>query len=114
MNIRKTFKAIMVPRFSTEEVESSRLRSNLIFEASSFFFDDGKKGYPTLVLGWITTTRDHLIRAAWNKYGECTVQGKRIKSFDLIRPTQGEIDSARSIAESMVAGLIVIIICIIF
>ncbi len=114
MNIKEISKAIMVPRFSTEEIEGSKLRGGLSFRSTTLFFDDLKPGLPTLVLGYVTTKKKNSIHATWNKYGECFVQRKRIKSFDLIRPTQREIDSQKTFGEALLVGVIVIIICIIF
>jgi hypothetical protein len=114
MNIKTIIGDFFYPRFSTAEIESSKLKCNLEFEATGFYYDDEKRGFPTHILGYIKTRKGHLLHASYNKYGECTIKGKRIKSFDLVRPSQKEIDAASSIVTSLFIGVIVITVCAIF
>jgi len=102
MSIKKTIREFFDPRFSTEEVENSKLKCNLPFESSDMFYDDLKRGYPTTILGAIKTPAGILMQVSWNQHGECTNQGVRLESFDMVRPTQKEIDSARPILVSSV------------
>ena len=100
MIFKKTFSDLFNPRFSTGEIESSKLKCNLHFETTDLYFDDLKRGYPTHILGFVKTKRGIKIRSAWNQQGECWVTGIRVKSFDMIRPTQREMDSAKTVAIS--------------
>lgn len=114
MSISLIFREITEPRFSTEEMETSRTKCFFDFEISSMYYDDERHHLPTHAFGWVLPPRSKPIRARWNKHGECLVNSVRLTAFDLVRQTQKEIDSARAICESLLAGLVVIIICIIF
>jgi len=100
MIFKKTFSDLFNPRFSTDEIESCKLKCNLHFETTDLYFDDLKPGYPTHILGFIKTPRGIDIFASWNQNGECSVNSLRVKSFDMIRPTQREMDSAKTVAIS--------------
>lgn len=114
MSIKKFIRDFFEPRFSTQEIENSKLKCNLSFSTTDMFYDDEKRGFPTHILGNVKTQRGILLPASWNQRGECTVKGKRVRSFDMVRPTQSEMDSAKSVFTSLVVALIVILVCIIF
>lgn len=114
MSIKKIIREFFEPRFSTQEIESSKLKCNLRFETTDLFYDDGKRGFPTHILGYVKTRPGRLLSASWNQHGECTVKGIRVKSYDMVRPTQSQMDSGKSVITSLVVGLIVILVCIIF
>lgn len=114
MSIKKIIREFFDPRFSTQEIENSKLRCNLQFTTNDMYFDDEKRGFPTHICGTIKTGRGNIILASWNQHGECTVKGKRIKSFDMVRPTQKEIDSSRPILVSTVVLFFASIIYAIF
>lgn len=113
MNISTKPKQKSKLRFSTEEVENSRIRCGCEFKISSLLFDD-TPNFPVRVLGYIRTNQGHQILATWNQYGECTFEGQRIKSFDLIKRQVGDEVSMKMIDESLVIGPVVILFCIIF
>jgi len=114
MSFKTIIRNFFDPRFTTEEVENSKLKCNFHFESTDMFFDDEKRGFPTNILGVIKTPAGTLLSVSWNQHGECTSQGIRLKSFDLVRPTQKEIDSARPVLTILTIGLIVIVASIIF
>lgn len=114
MNFKKIISEFFDPRFSTDEIENSKLKCNLSFETTGMFYDDEKRGFPTHILGIVKTKRGIPLHASWNQHGECTVKGIRVKSFDLVRPTQSQMDSGKSVLTSLVVGLIVITVCAIF
>ena len=93
MIFKKFIRNFFDPRFSTSEIETSRLKCNLSFSTNDMYFDDRRRGYPTHICGIVKTRRGVIIIASWNQHGECKVKGVRVKSFDLVRPTQSEIDS---------------------
>ena len=114
MSIKKIVREFLDPRFSTQEIENSRLRSNLNFDLVDFYYNDEKEGYPTHVSGTIKTGHGIIIQANWDQHGECTVKGKRIRSFYLIRETRSEIDSSRTIGTVTLVGLLALLIRAIF
>lgn len=117
MDIKNTIKDFVEPRFSTEEMERSTLRCGLPdFKVSGMYYDDELSGFPSHAFGHILTPDGYTIQTYWNKHGECMVKGRRQIAFDLIKPTRirQEEDSARAVCASLIVGLIVIWICIIF
>jgi len=97
MNFKQIIKEIMNPRFSIEEMENSHTKCGCEFKITTLFFDDNKRHFPTQVLGWIDPEQGNKIMATWNLRGECFVNGNRIKSFNLIKSTQKEIDAIRTV-----------------
>lgn len=114
MNIKQTLSEITNPRFTTEEMETSRTYCGCAFEITSLIFDDNKPHTPTIAIGYVFTPEKKRINANWNKNGECRVDGIRMKAYDLVSAAQQEIAAARNVSVSMLLGLIVIIICAIF
>lgn len=114
MNLKRIITEIFDPRFSTEEIQNSKLKYGITFEVTDLFFDDEKPHFPTHILGVVKTQNGIRIQCSWNRHGECTHQGNRVKSFDLIRPTQGEIDSARTVGTSLMVFIVLIIISNLF
>jgi hypothetical protein len=92
-------------RFSTEEMENSRLRCGCEFNITSLFFGD-MPNFPLRVLGYIRTNQGHQIRATWDQYGECTIEDQRIKSFDLIKRYEGDEVLLKIDDESLSFGLV--------
>jgi len=113
MNISTKPKQKSKLRFSTEEVENSRIRCGCEFKISSLLFDD-TPNFPVRVLGYIRTNQGHQILATWNQYGECTFEGQRINSFDLIKKSECDEVSMKMIDESLVIGVGVVLFSIIF
>jgi len=114
MNIKTIIREFFDPRFSTLEIEKSKLRCNLSFGTTDMYFDDEKRGFPTHVVGFIKTRRGHCLPSSWNKYGECKMNGKRIKAFDLVRPSRLETAPARPVINSILFVMIIILVGIIF
>jgi len=100
-------------RLSVAEMETSKTRCNCDFVITSLFFDE-KHGYPVRAQGEVHTKLGRLITVIWNQYGECTFEGQRIKSFDLIKKSECEEVSIKMVDESLAIGLGVILFCIIF
>ncbi len=114
MRILKVLREIHDPRFSTEEMETGKLKCGFDFKITSMFFDDERPGLPSHAFGYVKPPNSSPIQAVWNCHGECLVNSTRLKSFDLQRTTQDYIDSATLVGESMVVGFVVIVVCVIF
>jgi hypothetical protein len=114
MSILSTLREIQDPRFSTEEMETSKLKCGFDFKITSMYYDDLQKGLPSHAFGWVHPPNSVPIPAYWSKHGECMINSMRVKSFDLHRNTQNYIDSATIAGESLLVGFIVIVICVIF
>ena len=97
MKFKQIIKKIMNPRFSVEELENSHTKCGWEFKITTMFFDDNKRHFPTQALGWIDPVQGNKIIATWNLRGECFVNGRRIKSFNLIKSTQKEIDAIKPV-----------------
>jgi hypothetical protein len=114
MTFKTTIRNFFDPRFSTEDVENSKLKCNLHFRTLDMYFDDKKKGFPTHIIGVVKTPAGALLKVSWNQHGECVSEGIRLHSFDLVRPTQKEIDAARPLMTSMVILFIASVVYAIF
>jgi hypothetical protein len=114
MSFLSTLREIHDPRFSTEEMETSKLKCGFDFKITSMYYDDQQKGMPSHAFGFVRPPNCPPFLATWNRYGECLVNSTRIKSFDLQRSTQNYIDSATIAGESLLVGFLVIVICVIF
>ena len=114
MKILAILYAIHNPRFTTEEMESSKLKCGFHFEISSMYYDDLKKDLPSHAFGWVIPPVGKPIRAVWDRNGQCLVDQVRMLTYDLARPTQSEIDSYRAIGESFALAILTIIISLIF
>ncbi len=95
MNINKKLREIVNQRLSLEELEKSQTRCGCEFQIKTMFFDDLKPHYPTLVLGIINTQKGKKVLAKWNQYGQCWISNTRIKSYDLLTPSQKVIEEAK-------------------
>lgn len=109
MNINKIFKEFVNPRLTTQEMENSQTKCGCEFQIITMFFDDNKPHLPTMAIGKINTGQGLKIPATWNQYGECTVNSRRVKSFDLIAPSQKEIDEAKPVIVALVSVVLTII-----
>ena len=78
-------------------MEKCQTRCGCEFKITSLFFDDLKPHCPTLVLGFINTSKGKKVLAKWNQYGQCWVSNNRHESFDLITPSQKVINEAKQI-----------------
>ena len=108
MNINKTIKEIINPRFSIDEIENGHTKCGFEFKITALFFDDNKRHSPTKALGWIDPVQESKIVATWNQHGECWVNGNRIISFDLIRPTQKEIGALSPVFLGMITIILLL------
>jgi len=113
MNIKQIASEIANPRFTTEEMETSHTRCRFEFKITSMLFDD-KPRFPTRAYGNVKTDCGHVINVNWNEHGECHHQNNRMTAFDLVRPTQGEIDSAKIIGGATLLTIGAILITSIF
>jgi hypothetical protein len=111
-NIYKFLKQTFNPRLSTRDMETSPTRCGCEYRISTMDFGDHKPHFPTLAIGAINTGQGWTIRATWNQYGECTVEKRRIRSFDLVTPAQKEINDAKPVFIFFAAFLLFIIISI--
>ena len=110
MNIKKTIKEIINPRFSIDEIENSHTKCGFEFKITALFFDDNKRHFPTKALGWIDPVQESKIIATWNQHGECWVNGNRIISFDLVRPTLKEIEALKPVFMGMIFIILLLIL----
>ena len=100
-------------RLSVLEMETSKTSCKCDFMITSLFFDK-KPGYPVRAHGAVRTKLGRIITVNWNQYGECTCEDQRIKSFDLIKRSEGDEVSLKMVDESHGSGLGVIRLSIIF
>lgn len=82
-------------RFTTEEIEKCKTRCGSDFKITSMYFEDHKPHFPTMVIGDINTDQGWKISATWNQFGECTIKGLRMNSFDLINSNRNKIDEVK-------------------
>jgi hypothetical protein len=92
VNVNKIFKKTINQRLSTEEMENSQTKCGLKIKITLMFFDDHKPNFPSMIIGRIYIDQKQERIAKWNQYGECTVNSRRAKTFDLITPPQKKID----------------------
>lgn len=115
MKISEALSAFHNPRFTTEEMETSDTACGFDFRISQLFYDDNQPGYPSHALGIvIAPISGRPMAAHWDRNGKCTVAALPVKSFDLRRPTQSQIDCYRMIGEGFIVAAVTILICIIF
>lgn len=114
MNIKTIWKEFFNPRFSTSEMENSKTRSGVKFEIATLIFDDKRQHYPTRALGRVTISASIKQIVVWDQHGECMKDGKRLPEYDLIRPTQKEIDASKPAFIAMVGLFLMLIITLIF
>ena len=110
MKIRIIIREIINPRFSIDEMENSRTQCGCELKITSMFFDDNKRHFPTKAIGWIGPVQGSKIIATWNQHGECLVNGRRIKSFDLVKPTKKELDAVRPVFLEMISIVTLLIL----
>jgi hypothetical protein len=76
-------------------------------------FDDGLCNYPISAMGNIKFPNATRTKARWNQCGECMVNGKREKQYDLIRPGHKAVEKdTNGIIPAMACGLGVILLII--
>lgn len=114
MKIKTIWKEFFNPRFSTEELENSKTRSGVKFEIATMIFEDKREHFPTRTLGRVTLKTGSTLIVVWDQHGECWYIGKRLPQFDLIRPTQKEIDASKPAFIAMLGLFIMTIITLIF
>ena len=108
MKFKQTIKEIINPRFSIDEIENGHTKCGFEFKITAMFFDDIKRHFPTKALGWIDPVQESKIIATWNQHGQCWVNGKRIISFDLVRPTQKVIDAIKPVFLGMITIILLL------
>lgn len=113
MNIKTLLHKFFNPPFSTSEMESSRTRSGVEFNIATMIYDDDIRYCPVTALGCVKTPKGHLLHVNWDRDGHCRDNGLRMTDFDLIRPTQNEIDSAKIVGGSVLTILVIVIFSII-
>lgn len=94
-NINNQITEIYNTRFTTEEVEKGKTRCGNDFKIISLYFEDNKPHFPTSAIGYINTDQGWKINATWNQFGECTIGGLRMISFDLINSNRKKIDEVK-------------------
>lgn len=113
MNLKRIITEFFNPRFSTEEIENSKLKPGLLLDLTGFSYADKKPGFPTLATGYVHTRKGHILRCNWDQHGKCFSNNKRVKLYDLIRPTRQKIDSSRTVGSLFIVGVFMILILII-
>jgi hypothetical protein len=109
MKLKKIIKEFIKPRLTTPQMENSPTRCGCDHRVQSLLFDDSKPRFPTSAMGYIDTGLGGRIMATWNQHGECTVNCRRMTSFDLVTPTHKEIEEAKPVFIGMFIFLMVII-----
>ena len=97
MKLQKIIKEFIKPRLTTHQMENSPTRCGCDHRVLTMFYDDSKPHFPTSALGSIDTGQGWKILATWNQHGECTVNFRRMTSFDLVTPAQREIEEAKPV-----------------
>ena len=97
-NINNQMIEISNTRFTTEDMEKGKTRCGNNFKITSMYFEDLKPHFPTMAMGYINTDQGWKINAIWNQFGECTIGGLRMISFDLINSNQKKEDEAKPMA----------------
>jgi len=106
-----TPKEFFNPRYSTAEMENSKIRNgNFNYQKVHMFFDDKKEGLPTRTIGRVWKTGEKSELVTWNQFGECWMNNARFRECDMIRPNQPEIEMARALC----ATLTLLLICFVF
>jgi hypothetical protein len=95
--------------FSTDDFEKGKTKCGLLHKITSLSYDDNIPHFPTRSLGCIYVPSGSPIIAKWNLHGECTVQGKRLKAFDLIKPSQQKAVEKRRATLAFV-GIVLILV----
>jgi len=95
--------------FSTDDLEKGKTRCGLPHKITSLFYDDNILHFPTRSLGCIYVQGRSPINAKWNLHGECTVQGKRLKAFDLIKPSQQKAVEKRRAALALISIVLILV-----
>jgi len=114
MAIKQITKEIIYPRFTTEEMETSRTQCGCVYGITHLFYDDGGRNFPTKAIGYITDQSKGLTISTWNKYGENTTAGKRMKEFDLVRLKQKKVDAAKPFLFGLIHFALTMIITLIW
>ena len=83
--LKRISRKFWIPRFTISEYELSLTREGYSHSIDIIKFDDGVSHCPSEVSGIVFKKDLEAIEVKWNKYGECTIKGKRIKNFDLVR-----------------------------
>ncbi len=90
-------------------MEESPTRCGFDHKILSLFYDDSKPHFPTAAMGCIDTGQGWKIIATWNQNGECTVNFRRMTSFDLVTPAQREFEEAKPVFIGMFIFFMIII-----
>ena len=106
-------KETLNPRLTTHEMENSQTRCGCDYQITELNFGDDKPHLPVLAIGDVNSGRGWIHDVTWNRYGECTVGLRRIRSFDLITPTQEEINQAKPAMAFLLLFILFVIISII-
>lgn len=116
MHFKNKLREILEPRLSTKEMENCHTKCGFDIEITSLHYDDEIPNFPSHAFGNLKISGSNNNYAKWNKYGECMVGRIRLASFDLVRSNTvlKEEYSSGIIGEALLAGLVVIIVCIIF
>jgi hypothetical protein len=109
MKLQKIIKEFIKPRLTTPQMENSPTRCGCDHRVQSLLFDDSKPRFPTFAMGYIDTGLGGKILATWNQHGECTVNCRRMTSFDLVTPAQRELEEAKPVLIGMLIFLIFIL-----
>jgi len=110
MEVKLWFKNLFNPPFTTEDFENSKMQSGIEFSFTAMHFEDGESSHPTRVVGYINDQYNGITKTTWNRYGENTTSGKRVKAFDLFRPSRREIESSEAFLFGFIGILVIVII----
>lgn len=101
-------------RMTTLMFEMASTRCGAYHRLIDLQYADGRKAFPFRAVGIVKAPTENF-RAVWNRYGHCFDRlGCRLEEYDLIVRPGSNPDTAKAVAESLMIGLVVILICAIF
>jgi hypothetical protein len=110
MKLIANYKKEVKPRLSIEEFERCRIEGYLEFELLTIFF--AEENYPHRILGRVNDLSEW-VDVVWNEYGEASIEGIRMREYDLISQSKAH---GKNIAyeEYILVGTVIIGTLLIF
>ena len=108
--MKKLIQGIFAPPYSIDELENSHTVCGCKHEITTMYFEDGLRNYPSHCSGFIHDQQNGLTYTSWDRWGNNTTAGKRIREYDLVRPARKEIVSNQFMTIGFFGVLIILII----
>ena len=105
MNTNNINRRFFYSRFTTEDLETSSLRSKGDFQILSIIYDGNKPILPIRAMGQVVENKT-LMFAVWNEYGECSIDGQRSFEHDMLRNRKDEINASVSLSLIVLSVLV--------